>query len=260
MKRTYYLDIDMDYFVLPIQKAAVDNIRIFKAEDCITLPVAPLREGLEKAGLSWDKGSLHCFTNHKKSYTYWWMDKHKDCTVIHIDAHSDLYRNSRKDLRLLSNSELGCYNYLWYAIRDGYVNEIYWVLPDALKHIINCGSAGEIINKDLIAESREDEAGLHISFRCIDINGVDKAIMLHVCTIEQLPYFGAKCRRVTIATSPEFIPEKADKLVYELLESFGADDALKQNIYRQHKDMLLKPEHEVEEARKRLGLSEKNAS
>lgn len=254
MRKGYYLDIDMDYFVQPIQRSAVDNIRIFKADACETLPVSPVADRLARSGLSWDKKDVHCFTNHKKSYTYWWMDKQEGYTVIHIDAHSDLYRNGEKDLRLLPNSELGCYNYLWYAIRDGYIDEIYWVVPEAIEDIIDSGRAGEIINASLITGIREDEAGLHINFCCIDIRGLEKEIQLHVCLAENLPSFDAKCKRVTIATSPEFIPERADELVFELLECFGAGDDLKHNIYKQHKDMLLKPEAEVEEALIRLGM------
>ena len=254
MKRGYYLDIDMDYFVQPIQKAAVDNIRIFKDYACTTEPATPVIDRLAEAGLRWDKKNVHCFTNHKKSYTYWWMDKQKGYTVIHLDAHSDLYRNSEKDLRLLPNSEIGCYNYLWYAIRDGYTDEIYWVVPHSLKHMTSSSCAGEIINESLITGVREDEIGLHIYFRCIDLEGMEKEIVLHVCLVEDLPVIAAECKRVTIATSPEFIPSGADELVFELLECFGADDSLRQNVYRQHKDMLAKPEEEVEKAKRRLGL------
>lgn len=252
MKKGYYLDIDMDYFVEPVQKAAVDNIRVFKDEECTTLSVAPVVEGLLKSGLSWDKKDIHCFTNHKKSYTYWWMDKQEGYTVIHLDAHSDLYRNAERDLRLLPNSGIGCYNYLWYALRDGYIDEIYWVIPETMKHIISDGCADDIINKSMITNSWADETGLHISFCYIDIRGMEKEGMLHVCTVENLPHFDARCKKVTIATSPEFIPEKADELVFELFECFGADDTMKHNIYSQHKDMLAKPLKEVEEAKRRI--------
>ncbi|MGE5632839.1 MAG: hypothetical protein ACM3TR_17365 [Caulobacteraceae bacterium] len=254
MEKGIYLDIDMDYFVTPVEKISVDNIRIFHDMECETSPVGPVADKLIESGLSWDKNVIHCFTNHKKSYTYWWMCKRKGYTVIHIDAHSDLYRNYNKDLRLLPNGEISCYNYLWYAIRDHYIDEIYWVIPDSQRFLIDDGKAEAIINRALIKNSYKDSKGMHIHFGCICIDGVEKDIVLHACTIEKLPYMKAACDIVTIATSPEFIPAKADSLVYELFECFDASDDVKKNIYRQHLDMLSKPKGEVEEARTRLGI------
>lgn len=254
MSRGLYLDIDMDYFVTPVEKASIDNVRIYYDRNCEVRPVGPVADKLREAGLSWDKSSIHCFTNHKKTYTYWWMVKKKGCTVIHIDAHSDLYRNYDEDLRLLPNGEIGCHNYLWYAIRDGYIDEIYWVVPESQDFLISEENAKRIIDKALITRVAEDDIGLHIYFNCINIEGKEKEISLHVCKIERLPYIGGKCDRVTIATSPEFIPEKADGMIRELLDCFGADESLKANIYRQHRDMLLKPVEEVEAARRRLGI------
>lgn len=254
MGNLIYLDIDLDYFVMPVEKASVDNIRVFYDRDCVTFPVKPVADKLSEAGLTWDKNNVHCFTNHKKSYTYWWIAKKTGCTVIHIDAHSDLYRNRQRDLRLLSNGDIGCYNYLWYAVRDGYVDEIYWVVPESQSFLISEEGAGRIIDKSLIKSSTLDDSGLHIYFSCIDIKGKEKEIPLHVMKIEMLPNMDAECSIVTIATSPEFIPEKADSLVPELLDCFGADESVKANILNQHKDLLKKPGSEVAAARIRLGI------
>lgn len=248
-----YLDIDMDYFVEPIELVSVDNVRVYWDKPCTLLPVGPLFQQLEESGLRWDRGNVHYFTNHKKSYTYWWMSKNKNNTVIHIDAHSDLYRNSNKDLRLLPNGELRCYNYLWYAIRDGYVDEIYWVLPTSLKHLMNEESAGLIVNKALIRECSRDEYGLHINFDCIDISGTEKSIRLHVCELAMLPKFNRTCDKVTIATSPEFIPERADCLIGELFKGFGADESAIGNINRQHKALLDIPGEELRAAKRKIG-------
>lgn len=247
-----YLDIDMDYFVQPIQKASVDNLRLFHEEDCALLPTAPVIDKLKASGLSWDIRNVHCFTNHKKSYTYWWISKKQGNTVIHIDAHSDLYRNGSRDLRLLPNSELGCYNYLWYAIRDGYADEIYWVLPESLHHLIKLEEAGRIVHPSIIGEACLDDGGLHIKMACIDIAGTVRQILLHVCEIRQLPYFGRSCEKVTIATSPEFIPAKADDLVFELLDGFGVDRSVSLNVHKQHLDMLSATPEALEAARKKL--------
>ncbi len=237
MNKAVYLDIDMDFFVEPIQKESVDNLRLFFDEACLLLPTAPVMERLKACGLTWEARNVHCFTNHKKSYTYWWMTKNQGRTVIHIDAHSDLYRNSSRDLRQLPNSELGCYNYLWYAIRDGYVDEVYWVLPDSLDCLVSQDKASRIIHASLIQETSLDDKGLHIQMQCIDITGYARHVLLHVCQLHQLPYFGKTCDKVTIATSPEFIPAKADALIFELCDGFGVDRSVAHNIYQQHQDM-----------------------
>lgn len=240
MENNIYLDIDMDYFIEPIEKSSVDNMRPFYNNDCVISDVKPVVSGLKKAGLKWERKAIHCFTNHKKSYTYWWMVKNMNCTVIHIDAHSDLYRNRERDLRTLSNGEIGCYNYLWYAIRDGYVAEIYWVVPDSLNAVcVDINYAESIIYQSLIKEKDVDENGLHILFECIDFSGCEKTVKLHVCSIEMLPSFDQTCETVTIATSPEFIPSKADHLIFKLFEQFGIEKATSDNIFNQHRDMLI---------------------
>jgi len=72
------------------------------------------------------------------------MKRIENCTVIHVDAHSDLYLYKQKDLRLLNDIEMSCGDYLWYAIRDNFVNEIYWVCPANLIDF-NCKKSVEKI-------------------------------------------------------------------------------------------------------------------
>lgn len=252
MRKNIYLDIDMDFFVSPIEKASVDNVRLYHDKACSTQPAAPAAHRLRELRISWEQKDISCFTNHKTSYTHWWMMKKQDQLLIHIDAHSDLYRNSSKDLRLLHNGSIGCHNYIWYAIRDGYVAEVYWVIPDRLKELQSVEKAEAIVHKDLIVDKHADAQGLHIRVECIVLSGETKIIPLHVCTMSQLPVFDAACSKVTIATSPEFIPASADALIFELFESFGASETAARNVYKQHRDMLDKSPEELEEAWERL--------
>lgn len=252
MEKRIYLDIDMDFFIEPIEKESVDNIRLFHDRECRVFSVDTVVDKLKARGLNWQNSKVSCFTNHKISYTHWWISKKQDNLLIHIDAHSDLYRNSNKDLRLLHNGDIACYNYIWYGIRDGYIDEVYWVIPDSLKDLLDVEKADRIINSGLIASKAVDENGLHILMQCIVITGEVKEIPLHICTIDQLPEFKRVCDNVTIATSPEFVPAAGDELVFELLEGFGASKAAAQNIYNQHKDMLKKSSEELQEAWKKL--------
>lgn len=248
MDKHIYLDVDMDYFVAPIEKASVDNIRLYHDKSCETEAVAPLVKKLKERGLKWQGDKISCFTNHKTSYTHWWISKKMDNTLIHIDAHSDLYRNSNKDLRKLSNSELGCYNYIWYGIRDGYIGEVYWVIPENIREFMELQNAPKIINKEMILDAYKDEEGLHIIVECIIITGEIKHVLVHVCTIDMLEEFNAICAKVTLATSPEFIPSAADEMVFDFIQSFGGSKEMAQNIFNQHKAMLNKRPEELRAA------------
>ena len=252
MRNGIYLDIDMDFFTEPIYKASVDNIRLYHDKEGSCMSVAPLVDKLKQKGLSWEGSKISCFTNHKVSYTHWWIAKRSNNLLIHIDAHSDLYRNRNKDLGQLHNGDLGCYNYIWYAIRDGYVDEVYWVIPDSMKELLIEEKATEIISNDLIKKVWKNEEGLHIQMECIVITGEPKHIPVHICTMEQLPQFDAFCTKVTIATSPEFMSAACDELIFELLESFEAPKELAHNIYKQHKDMLSKTPEELQSAWEKL--------
>ncbi|OGO78568.1 MAG: hypothetical protein A2Y23_13350 [Clostridiales bacterium GWB2_37_7] len=252
MEKCIYLDIDMDFFVAPIEKESVDNIRLYHDGECNTFPIAPMVDKLYNKGIRWDRNKISVFTNHKTSYTHWWIKKKQNNILVHIDAHSDLYRNSNKDLRLLHNGEIGCYNYIWYGIRDCYIGEVYWVIPDSMIGLLDVEKAGSIINSSLIVEITLDVHGLHILMECIVITGEVRQIPIHVCTLDQLPYFEENCDKVTIATSPEFVPSACDEVVFELIECFGATKELAQNIYNQHKTMLNKTPEEYEEAWRKI--------
>lgn len=256
MNNDIYLDVDMDFFVLPIELVSVDNIRLYAEKPCETFAVAPFVEKLKQRGLDWHKEHISCFTNHKTSYTHWWIKKKKNNRLIHIDAHSDLYRNYHKDLRKLSNGDIGCYNYIWYGIRDEYIDEIYWVIPDSIGSLLDVEKACGIIHPDLIKTVNLDDSGLHIWMECVVITGEAKEIPIHVCTIDKLPMMNGTCQKVTLATSPEFIPAASDEMVFEYIEAFGADRSLAQNIYNQHKAMLQKTPEEIQEAWEKIADKE----
>ncbi|MDF2520601.1 MAG: hypothetical protein K0R84_1229 [Clostridia bacterium] len=253
MDKHIYLDVDMDYFVSPIVKVSVDNVRLYHNESSGVEAAAPAVKTLREHGLSWKAESISCFTNHKTSYTHWWISKKRDNILLHIDAHSDMYRNGSKDLRKLPNGNIQCYNYIWYGIRDEYIGEVYWVIPNSIKELMEPHRAPEIINKELISEVHRDDRGLHIIIECIVITGELKKVPVHVCTIDMLPHFDAVCHKVTLATSPEFVPASCDDFVFEFLLSFGGSKETAQNIYNQHKNMLDKTAEEIAAAWDKIG-------
>ncbi|RYD01915.1 hypothetical protein N752_27710 [Desulforamulus aquiferis] len=122
-----YLDIDLDYFVAPIMKESFLNHRPLKGENFSYADPFKLFNILKARGIALGQKRF-MFSNHMQSHLRWWLNKSTDNVIIHIDAHSDLYGNSKPDLITLK--QLGCQNYLWHSIREDLVSELYWVFPD----------------------------------------------------------------------------------------------------------------------------------
>jgi hypothetical protein len=236
MKRPIYLDIDMDYFVKPVFKYSVNGMRLYKNEECLLDDVGIFFEKLnDKISMPVEK---HIFTNHKKSYIYWWMKKLKNCILVHIDAHSDLYRNKQKDLRFISDIDMNCDDYLWFALRDDFIDEIYWVCPEDTIYLSDRNSAMNIIGPGMVNNMELVGDIVNIDFEVINRSGTEKKIKLHVLTIDNLPELKNSTAMLTMATSPEFVPSAADKLIGEINTylNFSADNI--EYVKRMHENML----------------------
>jgi hypothetical protein len=229
-----YVDIDLDYLVKPVQLKSTNNIRTYKNNHC---EVSDADEFIEKIK---NKGLLNVrerkfFTNHKKSYTYWWIRKMYDMTLIHIDAHSDLYRNRNMNLTILNNMEMGCDDYIWYGIRDGFISKIFWVVPEGLYDLGSMELAKQFISESMIIDSSCEEGVMKIKFSVSTRVG-EKEISYTICTIDKLPKIeGAEM--LTVATSPEFVPEAADCVFERVLNELGAADEEIKRIMDMHANM-----------------------
>ena len=268
---TILLDFDMDFFVRPIHKEARDNHRDYLNEPTQLQPMEDFFKMLESKNLRWEQEDVKLFTNHKKSYTFWWTRKYKDCTLIHIDAHSDFYRPKGRDLMSMGNHEITCYNFIWYAVRDGYVNNIYWVIPEdhelmvRLEKFIALAMTNSLplplsidFSPDLSNDNPLLTEAIHIIRQTIDprmpcrgtlsnstisldcpVNTVNGELLLKIiiCTAKELPKFSESIQLVTAATSPEFISAEADQMIPEFCHWIKASEALCTNIKMQHEDM-----------------------
>lgn len=229
-----YVDIDLDYLVKPVQQKSINNIRTYKNNDCRISDAEVFIELLKSKGLMNVKEKKF-FTNHKKSYTYWWIRKMYDMTLIHIDAHSDLYRNRIKDLTTLCDTDMGCDDYIWYALRDGYISKIFWVIPDGLYDLSNIELSTQFISKNMILNCSCEDRAMKIRFLVKTRIG-EREIDYTICTIDKLPHIES-AEMLTVATSPEFVPEAADFVFEKVLFELGAKDEEIRRIIGIHKSM-----------------------
>lgn len=236
----------MDYFIKPVFKYSVNGVRLYKNEECLIDDVNSFfNKLLDKIAVPTEK---HIFTNHKKSYIYWWMKRLKGCTLIHIDAHSDLYRNKQKDLRYMSDIDMNCDDYLWYALRDDFIDEIYWVCPEGMEYL-NCrDSALKVVGPYMIKNLELGDDMTNINFEIINRMGIEKEVKLHILTIEHLPEFRDPVMMLTMATSPEFIPSAADKLIDEINAFLNFSTENIAYVKRIHENMLKIPDKEINTA------------
>lgn len=229
-----YVDIDLDYLIKPVRTKSINNVRLYRNEKCETGDLDAFIDALREKGLLNVKEKKF-FTNHRKSYTYWWIKKLTGMTLIHIDAHSDLYRNRSSNLNALRDTDMSCDDYIWYAIRDGFIEKIYWVIPEGLYDLSDGSLPERFIQREMTESTSYSDGVLNIKFKVITRFG-EKVIDYTVTTIEKLPVLMG-CELLTAATSPEFIPLAADKLIKDALEKLGADGETVERIMKQHFEM-----------------------
>ncbi|SEF78904.1 hypothetical protein SAMN05660865_01015 [Caloramator fervidus] len=230
-----YVDIDLDFLVKPIKQEGINNKRLYKGEECFVSDIEEFILNLKEHGLLNTKQKKF-FTNHKKSYTYWWINRSLNNTVIHIDAHSDLYRNKQENLTLLKDTDMNCDDYMWYAIRDGFISKIYWVVPYNSYNLNDPKVAEKFVPQKLVKS-------INIKNNCIDYTlevitrlGI-KNIEYSILTFENLPNF-KEIELLTVATSPEFYSEKADTYIFKALSLLGATEEELERIKKFHEKMI----------------------
>lgn len=227
-----YLDIDLDYFIWPVLRESVANHRPPTTEWKATDPASLL--DLLKAKKIELGPHRYLFTNHMQSHLRWWISRQPDNVVIHIDAHSDLYGHSQRDLKNLAM--LGCQNYLWHAIREGLLGEIYWVIPDGLLDTSDTNLVANMFTPEQVADVSTQAGILHIELICQTPAG-EKIIPYHILSAQQLPIFNQRAQIITVATSPEFIPREADYLVSSMGKELQIDQSVLAKVLQQHQEM-----------------------
>lgn len=229
-----YLDLDLDYFVYPIIKEAVANQRPI-CEDIYThADPSHLLSIIKQKKVFWGEKRF-IFVNHMQSHLRWWLNGKKNNTVIHIDAHSDLYGHSLRDLSNLKM--LGCQNFLWHSIREGLVSEIYWVFPDNAVDLLKENLVYDIFTTEQLNNFYLRDNILNIELNCLLPGNKPKTILYHLLKAEDLPVFGETAEITTVATSPEFIPRQADSLIVSIGQWLKLSPSLIENILTQHRDM-----------------------
>ncbi|MDI6829297.1 MAG: tetratricopeptide repeat protein [Armatimonadota bacterium] len=121
---------------------------------------------------------INVFDNHDQAYYLWKKAGISGAAVIHIDAHHDLFEPKGTNAPVISD-------YLRWALREGILREVYWVVPE---HIWHSNSSRGIIWNHLKAMARTS-GGANPWFKPNDRQGgislYDQAVT--VCSLESLP-------------------------------------------------------------------------
>jgi len=229
-----YLDIDLDYFVTPVLKESITNRRPAGNPASVVSDPGELLATLQGKGLQFGS-KRYLFTNHMQSHLRWWINGKKDNTVIHIDAHSDLYGHSYPDLSRLK--PLGCQNYLWHSIREGLISEIYWVFPDLLLDLGDSHLISRMFSPAQLGLVDFKDNILHVELNCTLLGGQAKKVSYHLLSAKHLPNFEDTAEIITVASSPEFIPRQADDRLLSIGKLLDFDEEIVQRVLTQHKEM-----------------------
>lgn len=205
MKAPLLLDIDLDYFFTPRQGKVWHPWSRFRAWSS----PSQLLSGLQERGITWDGAVVSVMQDHAEAYWRWAFATDHDlppterATLVHVDAHSDWYAAVPE--------EIHAGNFVRWAIKTGYVSQVWWVLPDWLDW--QAAENGFFQEEPLRKPWVEGDA------LCARV-GMATARLV---TLDKLPHFDQYTRMVTLCSSPGYTPPAALPLWRDLLERFGQD-------------------------------------
>lgn len=237
-----FLDIDADFMFKPRTSGnTLTRQELWARPD-------DLLKNLKAAGLKWKGSSVALFTDHKEAYFVWkeW-GAHLD-TLVHVDAHSDMYDTFSWCLH--------CGNYLRRALEERMFSKVVWVMPDWLlgsgdwarwdipfvnvrRSDSRLGNEGEAVST---GEGR-DQSGIdgprgkisqgYNGRACrpdISIaNGVATVSIKYgklefsVVSMEDFKMPNTRVALVTLATSPMFVPAVELGAIRQLVEKVARD-------------------------------------
>ncbi|MDD3492940.1 MAG: hypothetical protein PHZ19_05540 [Candidatus Thermoplasmatota archaeon] len=206
MNAPLLLDIDLDYFFTPRQGQVWHPWRRFRAWNS---PVH-LLSGLRDRGISWEGAVVNVMQDHGEAYWRWAfaMDQGlpptHGATLVHVDAHSDWYRTVPK--------EIHAGNFILWAIKTGYISQVWWVLPDWMDW--QAPDASRFLQKEPLGKPWVEGDAL-----CARVGTATARLV----TLDKLPRFDRPARMVTLCSSPGYTPPAALPLWRDLLERFGQD-------------------------------------
>ncbi len=237
-----FLDIDADFMFRPRTSGnTLTKQELWASPD-------DLLKDLKAAGLKWKGSPLALFSDHKEAYFVWkeW-GAHLD-TLVHVDAHSDMYDTFSWCLH--------CGNYLRRALAERMFSKVIWVMPDWLlgsgdwarwdiPFVTVRRSDSRLGNERGTVSTREERdqndidgppgkiwqryngRGCRPDLSSVD--GVATVSIKHgkvefsVVSMEDFKMPNTRVVLVTLATSPMFVPASGLGAVRELVERVARD-------------------------------------
>lgn len=121
---------------------------------------------------------IHLVENHDAAYHIWRRAGFKDRTLVHVDAHHDMWRPA-------GYKTINVANFISFALEEGLVKELFWIVPDA-----TWDTAGGIaaVNSHARALARQYSSRarpVRLGRECVEISLRDGN--LTICSTRALP-------------------------------------------------------------------------
>lgn len=133
---------------------------------------------------------IHVIEHHDSAYSIWRDAGVRRRVLLHIDAHHDLYGSWFHTKKPGRTARINISNFIYAAITDELVREVIWVVPDAT-WTTRAGRRDIVRELGKMAQNPSTKKPM---LRISDdrISGTALGCPIHVCTLDNLPNYGAE--------------------------------------------------------------------
>jgi len=217
------LDIDADFLFKPRS-----NGNILRTSQDLWLTPEELLGSLRKAGLRWPLSPAWIFTNHKEAYFIWREQGFSSETLVHVDAHADLYDSFPWMVH--------CGNFLRKAVEEGRFCKVIWVVPPWLYvdresakrdlpgfQLRTAGSQDHLNRVSHGSENRAALGGANEANRHRQVFRMGKKAEVEVVPLDRFRLSPTKVKIVTLATSPLFVSADGYPAIKDLVRAVARE-------------------------------------
>ena len=122
------------------------------------------------------------FENHDAAYQIWRRARLRARTLVHVDGHHDMWRAP-------GYNTINIANYISFALKDGLVKDVFWVVPDATWDTADGIAAIDMHARSLAKQYSSKDRPARLARDCVKISLGDT--ILTITSVKGLPRFSA---------------------------------------------------------------------